>query len=251
MAAVPSPSVPAGAHSGGEEAFAGMALDGVADERSVSDIRSSAATSRTMIVRPRAVSITPASRRCASCRLTVSMRRPRKSAISVRDRGRSNRAVFAGSRFAARRPHASQDEQDESGDLLLRALAAEQEHPLARGIDFVERALQEELLQLRPFVHEALELPPAEAAQLDGRGRLRGIAAARPERPTEEVRREQQLDDLLAAVGEGLGQLDHAGEDVGEPVLRVDVGDQPAGRIALAMGDPVERRQLLGRQGAA
>src|SRR5581483_9702942 len=104
----------------------------------------------------------------------------------------------------------------------------------------------------RLLVHQLLELVAVVAAQLDLGRRLRRIGAGRAERPAQEVGGEQQTDDLLAPVGQGLRQLDHAAQDLGAPGLGwVDAGDQPSGRVAFAVGEAPQSRQLLHRQGAA
>jgi hypothetical protein len=61
---------------------------------------------------------------------------------------------------------------------LFRRLAAEQEHPVARRVEFIERVLEQALLQSRIFADKALEGGIGEGADLDiGRG-FRGIGIA-------------------------------------------------------------------------
>ena len=137
--------------------------------------------------------------------------------------------VHAAGQQAAPRQHV-----EEACNLFLRRLAAEEEHPVARRVELVERVLEQALLQPGIFRHQPFEGRIGEGADLDvGRcfGRVRivlGIGAA------EEVRGEQQADDLLASVRQGLGQLDGARDHVGEEVDGLLVGD-----------DGLSRRHLL------
>ena len=103
--------------------------------------------------------------------------------------------------------------------------------------------LEQALLQAGIFPHQPLEGGIGEGADLDVGRRFRRIRIVLGIGPAQKVRREEKADDLLAAIGQGLGQLDGARDHIGEEVDRFLVGDYGlAGGHLLAVRN---LRQLL------
>ncbi len=99
---------------------------------------------------------------------------------------------------------------------------------------------------------QSLELRARESTQPDVGRRLGVVGAELAEGPTQEIRGKLQADDLLAAVGQALGQLDDPGYDVGEIGWRLAVAmDAFTGRDIPETRDRVQQPELLARQRAA
>src|SRR5439155_26411806 len=95
---------------------------------------------------------------------------------------------------------ALQDHKQQRRHFLLRSLAAEQEHPIASGVDRVQRTLEKNLVQVRLLLHEPFKLGATVATELNFRRSLGCVGEFRSVRSTKKIAGKQQGYDLLTAV---------------------------------------------------
>ena len=95
---------------------------------------------------------------------------------------------------------ALQDRKQQRRHFLLRSLAAEQEHPIASGVDRIQRALEKDLLQVRLFLHEPFKVGAPVATELNFRRGLGCVREFRSVRSTKKIAGKQQGHDLLTAI---------------------------------------------------
>ena len=131
----------------------------------------------------------------------------------LESRGFPLRPVAAGRLQAAPGEHV-----EKARHLLLGSLAAEEKHPVARRVKLVQRMLEKPLLQAGILAHEPLKCGIGEGADLDFGCCFRRIRIVLGIGPAQEIRCEKQANDLLAPVGQGLGELDGAGNHIRKEV---------------------------------
>src|SRR5262249_31051053 len=102
------------------------------------------------------------------------------------------------------------------------------------------------LLQVRLLSQQVFKVRTAEATQLHLGCCFCRIWDCGLEGPPQEIGREQQGDNLLSTVRQGLCELDDSGKNGCTPIFCCrDAGDQLAGRKALAKGPAAETCELL------
>ncbi len=140
-------------------------------------------------------------------------------------------------------------QKEQARDLLLRRLAAEDEHPLARDVELIQRLLHDDVLELAALAHGRLEGGARKAAELDVGRRFGQEGTRLAARAAYELAGELQADDLASTVGGCLEKLDDAREDHSDPArLVLAIEDQIAGGRAAAVHETRKRRV---RDGAA
>ena len=147
----------------------------------------------------------PSSFRRVMVRLTVSMVRPRLSAISWREIGNRKEGL------AWSAPSSVGQLEEQGCDLLLRILATQEQHVLVGAPELVRRKSDQALGQRGLLAHRRCQ---GGAARLDQRGvrdRLDAVGVMCAEQP-EAIPRGQEVDELTAAVDGRLVQAHGAGQ---------------------------------------
>jgi hypothetical protein len=125
----------------------------------------------------------PSLRNLVNCRLTVSIVRPRKSAMSDRVNGNSK---FAESGSASGLICAAIRIQ-ETGDFLGCGFPAQCQHPVTRLVQLLQRLLEQPMFKLRSLFDHPVNHGLGETAEIDLGGRVRGYSAVDAKRAAEKI----------------------------------------------------------------
>lgn len=102
-----------------------------------------------------------------------------------------------------------------AGYLFVCRLASKRQHPLATLIDLAKGLVQQFCFEGRIFFEHLPQRVPGYAADLNIRTGFDPNKALLLMKSSDEIGRELKSDDLLATIGQSLGQLEHAAHDIG------------------------------------
>jgi len=138
------------------------------------------------------------------------------------------------------------NDRQQAGNLFTRSFAAQNQHPFACGIQFVQRHLQQALRNMGCLVHHLFERFFTETAHHKIGGRHHVVGRTIATGASNKIRRQQQADHLSAPIFHGLGQRGDAGNDTADELHLVTGPDDGLTSLkAAVILDLVQFREFI------